>query len=257
MHGIETDVWILLALAGFAAGWTDAVVGGGGLIQLPSLLLAFPQAAPIHILATNKLASVFGTTSASVTYLRRVRIEPATAMWLVGSAFVGSIAGAIAASHVPREAFNPVVLVALLVVGTYTVLTPTLGMENLPRFGAKHSRLIAAAIGLVVGCYDGVLGPGTGSFFVFALVGILGYGFLEASAKAKLANTATNIAALVVFVPQSAVMWSIGLTMAVANIAGSWFGARTAVARGSGFVRIVFLIVVAAFSVRIGYDIVA
>ena len=109
--------------------------------------------------------------------------------------------------------------------------------------------------GLAVGFYDGALGPGTGPFFVFILVGLLGYNFLEASAKARLANRATNIAALVVFVPEGAVLWRVGLVMGVANLVGGYLGARTAVARGARFVRIFFIVVVTAFVVRIGGDV--
>jgi uncharacterized membrane protein YfcA len=112
------------------------------------------------------------------------------------------------------------------------------------------------AVGLIIGIYDGALGPGTGSFLVFALVGILGYAFLEASAKAKITNFATNLGALVVFIPGGHVMWRVGLLMAVMNIAGGYVGARTAVARGSAFVRVVFIIVLCAFIIRIGGDVV-
>ncbi len=107
----------------------------------------------------------------------------------------------------------------------------------------------------MIGFYDGALGPGTGSFFVFTLVGLLGYNFLEASAKARIANWATNVAALGVFVPQGAVMWKVGLVVGVGNLIGGYVGARTAVARGSRFVRIFFVLVVSAFIVRIGWDV--
>ncbi|MBA3782650.1 MAG: TSUP family transporter, partial [Nocardioides sp.] len=211
MGDIGLDVVALLTLAGLAAGFVDAVVGGGGLIQLPALLLGLPNAAPVHVLATNKLASICGTSMASVTYYRRVRPDPRTFLPLMALAFIGSAAGAVVASHIPREAFEPIVLVALIVVGTYVLLKPTLGDVTALRFAGHHHTLAAMGTGLAVGFYDGALGPGTGSFFVFTLVGLLGYNFLEASAKARLANTATNLAALCIFVPQGAVIWGIGL----------------------------------------------
>ena len=117
--------------------------------------------------------------------------------------------------------------------------------------------LAATGVGLLIGMYDGALGPGTGSFFVFALVGLLGYAFLEASAKAKIANFATNLAALAIFVPAGAVMWKVGLLMGLGNLTGGYLGARTAMAKGAGFVRIVFVIVVGAFIVKIGLDVIA
>ena len=252
MEDPSTTVLVLLALAALAAGFVDAVVGGGGLIQLPALLVGLPGAAPVQVLATNKLASICGTSVSSVTYLRRVRPDLRTAATLMLWAFLGSAAGALVASRVPREAFEPIVLVALVVVGAYVVAKPDLGQVTALRFAGRSHTVGAVGIGLVVGFYDGVLGPGTGSFLVLGLVALLGYGFLEASAKARMANWATNLAALAVFVPQGAVLWKVGLLMGAANLVGGYVGARTAVSRGSRFVRVFFVAVVAAFVVRIG-----
>ena len=246
------EVLALLALAALFAGFVDAVVGGGGLVQLPALLLGLPGASPVQILATNKLASICGTTVSSVTYYRRVRPHAGTFVPLMLLAFAGSLLGAFAASHLPAEAFDPIVLVVLVLVGGYVLFKPSLGESTLLRFSGHRHTAVAMAAGFVVGAYDGALGPGTGSFFVFALVGLLGYSFLEASAKAKMANWATNLAALVVFVPQDAVLWRTGLVLGAANLVGGYLGARTAVARGARFVRVFFLVVVAAFVVRIG-----
>jgi uncharacterized membrane protein YfcA len=251
---VTGGVLLFLGVAAFLAGWVDAVVGGGGLVQLPALMVAFPQAAPVQLLATNKMGSVAGTTTSSITYLRRVRLDLRTALPLAASAFVGSLLGAVVASWIPREAFNPVILVVLVGVGAFTVLRPDLGQVAAMRFSGRRHYGAAVGVGAVIGFYDGALGPGTGSFLVFALVGVLGYGFLEASGKAKLANLATNVAALVVFLPQGAVIWQVAAVLMVCNVAGGYLGARLAVARGSRFIRLVFIVVVAAFVVRIGYD---
>lgn len=249
---ISPTTWALLVLAAAVAGYVDAVVGGGGLVQLPALVVALPQAAPVQLLATNKLASAMGVTVSSATYYRRVRPDPRTFLPLMVAAFAGAVGGALVASHLPRSVFDPVILVVLVGVGAYVLLRPQLGEQTTLRHTGRRHTGLACLIGAAIGFYDGALGPGTGSFLVLALVGLLGYGFLEASAKARLANWATNVASLVVFVPQGAVVWSLGLAMGLANIAGAWLGARTAVARGSGFVRVFFLLVVAAFTVRIG-----
>lgn len=243
---------LLLGVAALAAGYVDAVVGGGGLIQLPALLVGLPGAAPVEVLATNKLASICGTTVASATYYRKVRPDPRTFLPLMLFAFLGSAGGAAVAARLPKEAFEPIVLVALVVVGGWVLFRPSLGEVTTLRFAGRHHTLAAVGTGLAVGFYDGALGPGTGSFFVISLVGLLGYSFLEASAKARLANWATNAAALCVFVPHGAVLWGVGLTMAACNLAGGYLGARTAVARGTRFVRIFFIVVVSAFVVRIG-----
>lgn len=252
MHDPSTLTLVLLALAGLAAGFVDAVVGGGGLIQLPALVLGLPGFAPVHLLATNKLASICGTSVSSTTYYRRIRPDPRTFLPLMGCAFAGSAGGALIATHLSSAVFQPVILVVLVVVGAYVVLRPEIGGLTELRFSGHRHRLAAMLTGLVIGCYDGALGPGTGSFFVFTLVGLLGYSFLEASAKARLANWATNLAALAVFVPQGAVLWRLGLLMGAANLLGGYLGARAAVARGATFVRFFFLLVVSAFVVRIG-----
>ena len=243
---------VFLALAAFAAGWIDAVVGGGGLVQLPALLVAIPGATPAQLLATNKFGSIFGTATSSVTYYRRIRPDLRTALPMAAVAYVGAIVGAVIGLHIPKSAFNPIVLVLLVAVGAYTLLKPDLGRESILRFhGTKHV-VLAMLTGFVIGVYDGALGPGTGSFLVFALVGLLGYAFLEASAKAKIANFATNLGALTVFAPMGLVLLKVGVVIAGANLLGGYVGARTAVARGSGFVRVVFVVIVVAFIVRIG-----
>ncbi len=247
--------FVLLGFAALVAGWVDAVVGGGGLVQLPALVVAFPAAAPVQLLATNKLASICGTSTAAVTYLRRVRPDLRTLIPLAVAAFAGSSLGAVVASHLPKSWFNPIILVVLIGVGGYTLARPALGLSGSLRYAGRRHLGAALALGAVIGWYDGALGPGTGSFFVITLVAWVGYAFLQASAMAKLANFATNLAALCVFVPQGAVSWRIGLIMGAANLAGGYLGARTAVARGHAFVRAVFILVVGAFTLRIGYDV--
>ena len=256
MH--DPSLWTLglLALAGLFAGFVDAVVGGGGLVQLPALMVAFPGATPVQILATNKLAGTCGTSVSSLTYYRRVRPDPGTFLPLMAVAFLGSAAGAVVASYVPRSAFDPVILVALIVVGAYVLMRPDVGDVTDLRFTVHRHTAAAVLAGLLIGFYDGVLGPGTGSFFVFTLVGLLGYSFLEASAKARMANWATNVAALLVFTAEGAVMWRVGLVVGACQLVGSYVGARTAVSRGSRFVRLFFVVVVSAFIVKIGSDVV-
>jgi uncharacterized protein len=252
---LSTGALVLLLVAALVAGWVDAVVGGGGLVQLPALLLGLPAGTqPATVLGTNKLSSIWGTATSSVTYARRVRLDWRTVVPLVVSAAAGSAGGAQLAKLLPASAFTPIVLVALVVVGLYTWRRPQLGLVSQVRHtgGAHYGR--TAAIGVVVGAYDGFLGPGTGSFFVIALVGVLGYGFLEASAKAKIANLVTNFAALVVFGAHGSVLWGLGLMMGAANLLGGYVGARTAIAKGNGFVRRVFLLVLAALIVKLVYD---
>jgi len=246
---------VLLVLAGLTAGWVDAVVGGGGLIQLPALLLV-PGISPVQALATNKLGSIMGTSISSITYYRRVGPDLTTAGPMALAALVGAIGGAALATRIPAELFKPIILVVLVVVALYTVLKPRLGHTTNLRWEGNGHRWAAAGIGLLIGTYDGLLGPGTGTFFVISLVSVLGYAFLPASALAKIANFATNLGALIYFVPNGAVIWGLGLAMGAANLVGGYIGARMAVARGSGFVRVVFVVVVFALICKLGYDVV-
>lgn len=246
---------VLLLLAALSAGWVDAVVGGGGLLQLPALLLV-PGMTPLNALATNKVASIFGTATSSITYYRRVHPDLRTALPMAGLALVGAAGGALSASLLPEQVLQPIIVVALLAVAVYTLARPALGEATALRWHGRRHHLAAGAAGAAIGFYDGILGPGTGSFLVFTLVGLLGYAFLEASAKAKIVNFATNLGALLVFVPQGAVLWGLGLLMGSANLLGGYLGARTAVARGSGFVRVVFLLVVGALILRLGWQVV-
>ncbi len=201
-------------------------------MQLPALLVGLPGASPAQLLATNKFGSIFGTATSSITYYRRVRPDLRTALPMAAVAYVGSIGGALIGLHIPKSAFNPIILVLLVLVGAYTILKPDLGKESIRRYdGARHT-VLAMLTGFVIGVYDGALGPGTGSFLVFALVGLLGYNFLEASAKAKIANFATNLGALTVFLPMGLVLFKVGAVIAVANLIGGYVGARTAVLEG-------------------------
>ena len=252
MGDLSTEVILFLVLAALVAGFVDAVVGGGGLVQLPALLIGLPGASVVQIAATNKLSSFCGTSISAGTYVRRIRPDPRTVLPLMLAAGIGSAGGALVASAMPRSAFDPIILVVLVLVGGYVWFKPSVGeLTNLRFQGGKHITAVVLT-GLTIGFYDGAIGPGTGSFLVFALVGLLGYNFLEASAKAKLANWTTNLAALAVFIPQGAVIWDLALVMAAANVAGGYLGARTAVARGTRFVRAFFLVVVSGFVVRLG-----
>jgi hypothetical protein len=256
--GVAPHVLVGLLLAAVLAGWVDAVSGGGGLVQLPALLLGLPGVPPATVLGTNKLSSIIGTSAAARTYRRAAVTDVATAVPMALAAFVGSGLGAFVATRLPGTFFRPLALVLLVVVGLWTLLRPALGERQDLRWqgGDEHHRHRVAAVlmGAGIGLYDGVFGPGTGTFLVFGLVALLGYSFLNASAIAKLVNVATNLAALIVFSLGGHVLWALGLVMGAANLLGAVVGARTAVRRGSGFVRVVFLVVVGALLLRLGYD---
>ena len=214
LESIELSTLILIVVAGFAAGWVDAVVGGGGLIQLPAMLLV-PGISPVQALATNKMGSIFGTTTSAVTYYGRVRPDLRTALPMAVIAMAGSFGGAVLAANLPASVFKPIIVVALIAVALFTAFRPNVGELTKLRHNGHRHYVLACLIGGVIGFYDGLIGPGTGSFLIIALVSAMGYAFLEASAKAKIVNMATNAGALLFFVPHGAVLWGLGLVLGV------------------------------------------
>lgn len=255
-EGLDALSVLLLCAAALAAGWVDAVSGGGGLLQLPSLLLGLPAGTPaVQALGTNKLSSIIGTAAAARAYARHVTLDLRTALPMAGAAFLGSGLGSLLATRVPDGIFRPVILVLLIAVWVWTLLRPAMGQVDRLRWDGRRHRLIAMVAGLVIGFYDGLIGPGTGSFLLIALVAGLGYSFLSASATAKIVNLGTNAASLLVFGLTGNVIWLLGLLMGVCNLAGAITGARMAIARGSGFVRVVFLAVVGLLIIRLAVDV--
>ena len=251
---MSTPDLVLLLLAALAAGFVDAVAGGGGLIQVPALITGLSGELPATVFGTNKLASIFGTGSAAWRYARKVSLPWAIALPAAGSAFVFSFAGAASLAWLPKDVVRPLVLALLVAVMVYTLIRPAFGVADAVSPAPTFSRQRALLIGVVLGFYDGFFGPGTGSFLIFAFVRWFGLDFLRASSAAKVVNFATNAAALAYFVPAGYVLVGVGAAMAVANVIGAQIGSRMAIRRGSGFVRWVFLLMAGALILRVGFD---
>lgn len=246
--------WLFVSLASLLAGFIDAVVGGGGLVLLPALFATFPTAPPATLLGTNKSASVWGTLMATWQYSRRVDIRWRALMPAAAAGFSGSFVGAWAVTVMSPDFLRRMLPLVLLAVLVYTVAKKDLGRHHTPRFEGRTEWLVASAIGVSIGFYDGFFGPGTGSFFVFLFVRWMGYDFLNASASAKVLNVATNIAALILFTAKGHVWWHFALPLAVANVVGSVLGTHMALKHGTGFVRAIFIFVVSALILKTGYD---
>ncbi|WP_205627274.1 sulfite exporter TauE/SafE family protein [Herbaspirillum rhizosphaerae] len=246
--------YVILCIAAFIAGLVDAVVGGGGLVLVPALFSVFPNLAPATLLGTNKVAGVMGTSAAAINFARKVRIHWAAAAPAALAAFALSFSGAYLVTHVPTELMRKALPFVLLAVAIYTLKKKDFGQTHAPLLSGGKETLFAILIGAGVGFYDGLFGPGTGSFLVFLFVRVFGYDFLRASAVSKVVNIATNLAALVWFSYSGHVLWQLGLLMAVFNIAGSLVGTKLAIKHGSGFVRRLFLFVVSALILKTTYD---
>lgn len=248
---------IVLGVAAFAAGYVDAVVGGGGLIQIPALFAAFPNVQPAVLFGTNKLASIVGTTSAAIQYARRVRVPWRLALPGAFAALLGSWFGARAVAYLPSEFLRPVVLVLLVLVAIYTFMKKDFGSGTARSdpFTGRDTALVGM-IGLIIGFYDGFFGPGTGSFFIFLLVRLVGMDFLGASVTAKILNVATNFAAIAFFAFNVELLWKLAAVMAMCNLTGAIIGSRMALKHGAGFVRKMFLFVVSLLIAKLSYDLI-
>ena len=248
------EIVIFLALASFCAGMIDAVVGGGGLIQVPALFAAMPQTVPATLLGSNKLASVWGTTAAAYGYARKIRVHWSTALPAACAAFALSFFGAMTITHVPPDFIRKLLPVILVVVAVYTFIKKDFGKIHAPAHTGYREKWMAILVGGGIGFYDGLFGPGTGSFLIFLFIRFFGFDFLAASAVSKVVNVACNVAALLWFGYSGHLIWQLGLLMGVCNVAGSLVGIRLAIRYGSGFVRVLFLLVVSALILKTSYD---
>lgn len=245
---------LIVTLASLLAGFVDAIVGGGGLILIPALFAVYPAAAPAALLGTSKSASVWGSAFASWQYSRKVTITWQVVLPGIATAFIGSFLGAWILTLIAPGFLRKSLPIILLVILVYTVAKKDFGHQHTPKFKGAYEMMASATVGFVIGFYDGFFGPGTGSFLVFIFVRWLGYDFLNASVSAKLINTASNFAAVLLFAYKGFVWWHLALPMAIANVVGSLLGARMAMKHGSGFVRIMFIVVVSALIIKTSYD---
>lgn len=251
---MSIEIAIFLAIASGFAGFVDAMAGGGGLIQLPALLVGLPNKDLPLILGTNKVPSIFGTAAAARNYFKNIKPDIPLTITMMVPAFAGSMAGAGLAATIPKEFFKPFLVFLLLVVAIYTWRKPELGMSENLKYTNRKRLVIVAVMGLLIGFYDGIFGPGTGTFLVFFLVSAIGFAFLKASATAKLVNIATNAGAILSFQLTGHIWWQLGLLLAFANVTGAIIGSRLAIRGGSPLVRKVFLAVTFLLIARVAWD---
>jgi uncharacterized protein len=245
---------IYLCLFAGLAGFIDSVAGGGGLIQLPALLIFFPYAPVAHLLGTNKLASIAGTLVAAGQYSRHVRISLSATAPATLAALLFSFLGARIASLINTDIMRVIIIGLLAAIAVYTFIRKDFGSIHREMVHGLKRYALSIATGMALGFYDGFFGPGTGSFLIFIFIGIFGFNFLSASASSKIINVATNLSAVIYFACTDNILYTTAIPMAVANIAGSLVGARLAILKGNRFVRALFLIVVTGMIFKLAYD---
>ena len=247
------DVLPLMCLFSFLAGFIDAVVGGGGLIQLPAIMVLMPGVPIPTLLGTNKFAALAGTTTAVYRYSRHVVMDWHTVIPAAVAAFLFAVLGSRIVTILSPEIVRPLVLILLIVVALYVFLVKDLGLIHRPKHPRSRARWIAIVVGCVLGFYDGFFGPGMGSFLIFAFVGIFGFDFLSASASAKAVNWSTNLASVIYFAATGHIMFGLAIAMAISNVIGAILGSRLAIAKGSKFVRVFFLVIVGALIAKLAH----
>jgi uncharacterized membrane protein YfcA len=252
---ISTTTIILLCLFAFLAGFVDAIVGGGGLIQTPAGLILLPQYPVASVIGSLKIPAFTGTAFAARQYLKKVQVnwKQVSLMGLI--AFLAAFAGSELLSQVSNRFMKPIIFVVLIGVALYTYTKKSFGQHTHKDIHPKHQFFYSLLISLVIGFYDGFIGPGAGSFLVMAFIGILGYDFLKAGTHAKLINLSTNLGSISLFVLKGSILWSVAIPMAVSNGIGGILGAKLAIYKGNQFIRIFFLLIVTATLLRFGYDI--
>lgn len=248
------EKYLFLGAMAFFAGLVDSAVGGGGLIQIPALFNVFPSEVPATLFGTNKFSSMFGTATAAHRFIGKVSLPLSLILPAAISAFSLSFVGAATVGYVPKLVIKPIILVLLIVIAIYTFWKKDFGKLHKPQIICHRERWLAALIGGVIGFYDGLFGPGTGSFLIFLFIRFFAFDFLHASAAAKCVNLATNLAALCFFITSGNILIQYAVPMAFCNIAGSLIGAHLAIEGGVKLVRLLFLILLCMLISKFAFD---
>lgn len=246
--------WGILIVGSLAAGWVDAMIGGGGLILIPLIMAVFPGLSPAAVVATNKVAAVTGTASAAYTYLRKVPVPRQLALVFVPLAFACSGGGALVAAMISKDVMRPMAIAFMLVVGVIVAFRPSMGQGDSVENPAVWRRILTLIGVAAVAFYDGIFGPGTGMFLIMVFTGILSQNFLASTALTKVVNTSTNLGALAVFAVGGHIWWELGLTLAVANVIGAQLGARTVLGGGTRLIRVLLLVTVVVMSAYLAWQ---
>ena len=246
---------ILLCIVAFLAGFTDAIAGGGGLIQTPAALVLLPQYPVATVIGTLKIPAFCGTSIATAQYAKRVQVNGFLLVLMTVIAFCAAYAGSTLLLKVNNSFMKPLLLVILIFVAIYTFRNRRFGNHTKKDHNFAQQLGYSLLISAVIGFYDGFIGPGAGSFLIMAFIGLMGFDFLKASAHAKFVNLATNLGSIVFFAASGKIIYTIALPMAVCNGAGGLLGAKLALLKGNAFIRIFFLFVVTGTIIRFAYDV--
>ena len=252
---MDTSTLALLCIAAFTAGFVDAIVGGGGLIQLPVALVLLPSFPVASVVGSLKIPSFSGTVFAAIQYIRKVKVNLRLLLLMMLLSTLTAFVGSLLLTKVHNDFMKPILMLVLIMVAIYTYSKKNFGQHISKELSNVKRILYAVIISIVIGFYDGFIGPGTGSFLILSLITIIGIDFLQASANAKMVNLATNAGSITLFLIKGTIIWSIAIPMAICNALGGIIGARLAIIKGNKFIRIFFLIVIVGTLIRFAYDV--
>lgn len=250
MFELALDITLILIVAAFAAGFVDAIAGGGGLITVPVLMLA--GLPPAQALATNKVQGVFGAATAAISYAAAGHVNLRRQIGAAAMAFVAGLAGAFCVSLIPTQALRYVLPVILIAIAAFFALKP--GLSDADRAARITPAAFTAFVVPVIAFYDGLVGPGTGAFFMLGFVMLAGYGILKATAHTKLLNFASNLGGLVAFALIGKPLWVTGLAMGAAQIAGAWVGSKLAMRIGARLIKPLLVVTSTTLAVKLLAD---
>ncbi|UJW73889.1 TSUP family transporter [Rhizobium sp. SL42] len=250
MADLAFNLLLLLFVAAFIAGFVDSIAGGGGLITIPAMLIV--GIPPLETLGTNKLQSMFGAGSATIAYARNGHVDLKKQLPMALMAVAGGAIGALIATVVPGSVLRALMPFLLVAIALYFALKPNLSDED------RHQRIPPFLFGLtfvpLIGLYDGVFGPGTGSFFMLAFVSLAGFGVLKATAHTKLLNLGSNVGAFIVFMIGGVVLWKIGLMMGLGQFLGAQVGSRFAMKSGAKLIKPLLIVTCVALAAKLLLD---
>ena len=253
---IEWWIYLLVCIGALFAGFIDAVVGGGGLVQVPLLMILFPELSHVQVIASNRFASLAGTSVAAFQYIKMIGVDTSVVLATGITAAIASFSGTFVMELIKPEVFKPLLLCIIIVLAVYTFIKKDFGHVHAVKYSGNKFLFVCAAIGTVIGFYNGFIGPGTGSLLVFAFVSVAGLNFLHASASSKIVNAIADVASLIGFLINGAVVFKIALPMMAFNMLGAYIGSKMAILKGNVFIRYIFLLVISILIIRLGRDVI-
>lgn len=252
---MELDILFYLGIVAFCAGFIDAIAGGGGLIQTPLGLALLPQIPVSSVIGTLKIPAFSGTAMAVKQYLKKSKVNWGFFLILASLSFGSAFLGSYVLTVVNNDFMKPLLFAILIVLWGFTYIKKDFSRIFITQISTRQKYIWGILIALLVGFYDGFIGPATGTFFIMGFIFLLGFDFFKASAYAKMINLATNFGSICLFLLKGTIIWKVAIPMAICNGLGGYCGAKMAILKGQQWVRYIFLFIMFVAICRFGYEV--